>query len=284
MPGRRSGLGRGLDALLPTDRPQRGYAELPLDRIEPNPDQPRRQFDEAALAELAASIQEVGLLQPIVVRPSEEEGRYRLVVGERRWRAARLAGLETIAAVIREDSEPATTLTEALIENLQRTDLTPLEEAAAYRELLEEYGLTHEEIARRVGRSRSSVSNTLRLLQLPAPIQGMVERGELSAGHARALLGLEDPAFAVHVAERAVAEGWSVRRVEDAVRLRRRDGDVRARRAPAVRPAAVIELEERLGEALGTGVRIDYRGRGGRLVVRFSSVDDLERIYRRLLG
>jgi ParB family transcriptional regulator, chromosome partitioning protein len=283
MAARKTGLGRGLDALLPVDRPQVGYGLLPVDRIAPNPEQPRTHFDDAALADLAGSIREVGLLQPIVVRPADGEGTYVIVAGERRLRAAGLAGLDEIPAVIRAaDSEDAN-LSEALIENLQRTDLGPLEEAAAYNHLLEDYGMTHEQVAGRVGKSRSAVTNTIRLLQLPAPIQGMVERGDLSAGHARALLAIDDESYAVHVARRAVAEGWSVRRIEEAVRERAGTGPRRAPR-PGVRPPAVIELEQRLSEQLETKVRIDYRGRGGRIVVRFGSIDDLERIYRAFLG
>ncbi|HHC07365.1 MAG TPA: ParB/RepB/Spo0J family partition protein [Actinobacteria bacterium] len=279
--GRKSGLGRGLDALIPSERPGLGFAELPLAAIRPNPRQPRRTFDAEALEELASSIRTVGVLQPIVVR-DRGDGSYELVAGERRLRAAELAGLERIPAVIRGEDGDEGSLVEALVENLQREDLTPLEEAAAYRQLMEDFGLTHEEVAARVGKSRSAVTNTLRLLGLPGPIQALVETGELGAGHARALLGLEDQAYAVHLAERIVAEGWSVRQVEAAVRLRK---GIRARAGGAgttkPRPAAVIELESRLAEHLGTKVAIDMGRRGGKLVIRFSSLDDLERIYRR---
>lgn len=283
MAARKTGLGRGLDALLPVDRPVAGYALLPVDRIDPNPEQPRTNFDDAALAELAGSIKEIGLLQPIVVRPAGTEGGYVLVAGERRLRAAVLAGLVEIPAVIRAGSGDDANLTEALIENLQRSDLGPLEAAAAFTHLMEDYGMTHEQVAQRVGKSRSAVTNTIRLLQLPAPIQGMVERGELAAGHARALLAVEDEAYAVHIAHRAVAEGWSVRRIEEAVKVRS-GHPLRVAARPVVRPAAVIELEKRLAERLQTRVRIDYKGRGGKLVVRFSSIDELERIYRSFLG
>ena len=282
MAARKTGLGRGLDALLPVDRPQAGYAVVPLDHVAPNPQQPRTRFDEAGLAALADSIKEVGLLQPIVVRPADGEGRYVLVAGERRLRAASLAGLEQVPVVIRAPAGDDANLTEALIENLQRTDLGPLEEAAAYVHLLEDYGMTHEQVAERVGKSRSAVTNTIRLLQLPPTIQGMVEREELSAGHARALLAVEDAAYAVHLATRAVVEGWSVRRIEEAVKQQARAP--RPTPVPPARPAAVIELEERLAERLDAKVRIDYRGRGGRLVVRFASIDDLERIYRAFIG
>jgi ParB family chromosome partitioning protein len=191
-------------------------------------------------------------------------------------------GWDEVTAVIRDETDEATNLTEALVENLQREDLTPLEEAAAYRELLEEYGMTHEQVADRVGKSRSAVSNTLRLLQLPVGIQAILAGGGINAGHARALLGSEDEAYALHIAERAASEGWSVRRVEEAIRLRS-TRSARSRSAtPPVRPAAIIELEDRLQDRLGTKVRIDYRGKGGKITIKYSSPDDLERIYRHL--
>ncbi|MGI9641908.1 MAG: ParB/RepB/Spo0J family partition protein [Acidimicrobiia bacterium] len=280
MAARKSGLGRGLDALIPQDRPVDGYGNIPVDLVDPNPNQPRTEFDAVAIDELAASIDAVGLLQPVVVRASED--RYLLVAGERRLRAVKQLGWDDVAAVIREDTDEATNLTEALVENLQREDLTPLEEAAAYQELLEEYGMTHEQVADRVGKSRSAVSNTLRLLQLPVGIQAILASGGISAGHARALLGAEDEAYALHIAERAAAEGWSVRRVEEAIRLRSTQGSRRASTAQAVRPAAIIELEDRLQDRLGTKVRIDYRGKGGKITIKYASPDDLERIYRHL--
>ena len=283
MVARKSGLGRGLDALIPVDRPEAGFSVVRLDRIDPNPQQPRRIFDEETLAALADSIREVGVLQPVIVRASED-GRYELVAGERRCRAARLAGLADIPAIIRESGDEATSLTHALIENIQRDDLGPLEEAAAYRQLIDDFDMTHEQVAVGVGKSRSAITNTLRLLQLPAVVHGLLERRELSAGHARALLGLEDEAYAAHIAARAASEGWSVRQVEDAVRIRNR-GDGPERRQPhRTRPAAIIELETRLAEYLGTRVAIDYTGRGGKVVVRFTSLDDLERIYRKFYG
>jgi len=241
-------------------------------------------FDEEALASLAASIREVGVLQPIIVRAAEE-GSYTLVAGERRWRAARKVGLKEIPAIIRE-SDDRSLLTEALVENLQREDLSPLEEATAYQELLEDFGLTHEEVGTRVGKSRSAITNSLRLLQLPAAIQGKLERGELSAGHARALLGLEDKKFAEHIAERAVEEGWSVRQVEDAVRARNQavsDHHTGRSLSPA-RPVAIVELERRLRDQLSTRVKIKYANDRGKLVIDFSSLDDLERIYRRFFS
>lgn len=285
MATRRSGLGRGLEALIPRSEDARtGFAIIPTDRVSPNPHQPRSVFDEEALASLAASIIEVGVLQPIIVRESEE-GSYTLVAGERRWRAARKVGLKEIPAIIRE-SDDRSLLTEALVENLQREDLSPLEEATAYQELLEDFGLTHEEVGNRVGKSRSAITNSLRLLQLPAAIQGKLERGELSAGHARALLGLEDQKFAEHIAERAVEEGWSVRQVEDAVRSRNQavSDHSTGRRMKAARPAAIVELEQRLRDQLATRVKIKYANDRGKLVIDFTSLDDLERIYRQFFS
>ena len=283
MSQRRGGLGRGLESLIPggegpTDSP---FAMLDVDLIDVNEKQPRVRFDQDALDQLAASIREVGILQPIAVMPLDESAeRYRIINGERRWRAAKLAGLTEVPAVIRTVNDERL-LTEALIENLQREDLTPLEEGAAYKSLLEEYGLTHEDVADRVGKSRSTVTNAMRLLGLPAKIQAMLEAGELRQGHARALLGLEDRSYAVHIAQRAVAEGWSVRQVEDAVRQRQESP---SQDAPAVvkevRPVEIIELEQRLTEALGTKVSIDYRNKKGRVHINFASLDDLERIYR----
>ena len=284
MAARKSGLGRGLDALIPVDHPSVGFAEVELSEIAPNPQQPRVRFDEESLGELAASITEVGVLQPIVVRPGEPEGTYVLIAGERRVRAAAAAGLTSIPAVIRSEESDERHLTEALIENVQRKDLSALEEAAAYRNLLEDFGMTHEVVASRVGKSRSAVTNTLRLLQLPVPIQGMLEREELSAGHARALLSLDDEAYAVHLAERAIAEGWSVRTVEDAVKERSVAEEPKPRRLPEMRPAAIIELEERLSERLGTNVKIKPRGDGGQMVIRYGSLGDLEQIYRQLFS
>jgi ParB family chromosome partitioning protein len=284
MAARKSGLGRGLEALIPVDHPSVGFAEVELSEIAPNPQQPRVRFDEESLGELAASITEVGVLQPIVVRPGELEGTYVLIAGERRVRAAATAGLTSIPAVIRSAESDELYLSEALIENVQRKDLSPLEEAAAYRNLLEDFGMTHEQVASRVGKSRSAVTNTLRLLQLPVPIQGMLEREELSAGHARALLSLDDESYAVFVAERAVAEGWSVRAVEEAVKDRTLAEEPKPRRLPEIRPAAIIELEERLSERLGTAVTIKSRGEGGQMVIRYGSLEHLEQIYRQLFA
>jgi ParB family transcriptional regulator, chromosome partitioning protein len=287
MAGRKSGLGRGLDALLPTDRPGRGFASLPVDQIVPNPQQPRLQFSTEAISSLAASISRVGVLQPVVVRPAAEDGTYVLIAGERRLRASREAGLTEIPAVIRDSADGEVNLTEALIENVQREDLSALEQAAAFRQLLDDFDLTHDEVAQRVGKSRSAVSNTVRLLSLPADIQALVESGELTSGHARALLSLDDEAYAIHIGERAAAEGWSVRQVEDAVRARAGTDIAKETSSDVVekplRPAAIIELEKQLADELGTRVKIDYNGSKGKVVLRFSSLSDLERIYRRLV-
>lgn len=281
MAARKSGLGRGLESLLPVDRPQAGFSNIPLELIDPNPQQPRTLFDEEALVSLSESIKAVGVLQPIVVRTFED--RYVLIAGERRCRAARLAGLAEVPAVIQgQEVDDTGSLTEALIENVQREDLSPLEEAGGYQQLLEDFGLTHEMVAQRVGKSRSAITNTLRLLQLPAAIQLMVGNGTLAAGHARALLGIEDEAYAVHIAERVVAEGWSVRQVEDAVRKRSTASTSGPTRVKPPRPAAIIELEDRLGERLGTAVQISHGKRGGKVSIRYASLDDLERIYRLL--
>lgn len=285
---RKSGLGRGLDSLIPatTATADEGFAEIPLDQIEPNPKQPRNHFDEAALEALSASIREVGVLQPIVVRKDGEN--YVLVAGERRWRAARLAGLGSIPAVVRSaDDDGWHGLTEALIENVQREQLSPLEQAAAYKALMEDFGWTHEEVGRRVAKSRSTISNQLRLLNLPGPIHGLLERGELTTGHAKALLALEDQAYATHIAQRAATEGWSVRMIEDAARARagaseKPDGGTRRTKTPS--SPQIKALEERLASKLEAPVGISMRGDKGRLTVKFETLDELERIYRLMFG
>jgi ParB family chromosome partitioning protein len=277
-------LGRGLESLIPIDpdpiQPG-GYRQVPVDRIKVNPDQPRSRFDDDALEEMAASMKEVGVLQPIVVTGGDDG--YVLIAGERRWRAAKRAGLTEIPAVVRE-STGRPTLVEALIENVQRQDLTPLEEAHAYQQLLENYGMTQEQVATRVGKSRPSISNTLRLLQLPLEVQEMVDAGDLSAGHARALVGLEDAAYATHLAGRAVDDGWSVRQIEEAVRLRKGE----KRNAPTgvrqLRPVQIIELEKRLSDQLGSPVKINYRNEKGKVEIRFGSLAELERLYRKFSG
>jgi ParB family chromosome partitioning protein len=278
---RKAGLGRGLDALIPTEAPTDGETEflhVPVDEIEENPHQPRARFDDDSLDELAASILEVGVLQPVVLTTTDTG--FALVAGERRWRAAKRAGIKTIPAVIR-GATGDSTLVEALVENVQRQDLTPLEEAHAYRQLLEDYGMSQEQVADRVGKSRPAVSNTLRLLQLPGPVQTMVDAGHLSAGAGRALLSLADEKYIVYLAEKAIHEGWSVRQVEDAVRNRR---DIEApqstSRVKQLRPVEIIELENRLTDHLSTKVKISYRNQKGKLEIRFGSLEELERIYR----
>ncbi len=280
MAARKSGLGRGLEALIPQDHPEAGYAEIAINQIRPNPSQPRTGFDQQGIDGLAGSISSVGLLQPVVVRSDGED--YVLVAGERRLRACKQAGMDLIPAVIRGGSDDRTILTEALVENLQREDLSVLEEAAAYRQLMEDFGMTHDEVSSQVGKSRSAVSNIVRLLGLPGPIQVLLVAGDLTPGHARALLGSEDEAYAIHIAERAVAEGWTVRRVEEAVRLRSTQSSGATGRATRIRPAAIIELEDLLQERLGTKVKIDYSGKGGKITIRYTSPEDLERIYRYL--
>ena len=278
MATRRAGLGRGLESLIPSGG-EAEFLRLKLDQVIPNPNQPRVAFDEQGLDELAASIAEVGVLQPVVVRHMED-GRYALIAGERRWRAARRAGLVEIPAVVR-DSDDRGTLTAALIENLQRQDLGPLEEAAAFNQLLEDHGMTHDEVASAVGKSRPAVTNTIRLLQLPAVIQGMVERGELTAGHARALLTIDDIAYAEHVAKRAVAEGWTVRQLEEAARARADTSGTATPSVREVRPVEIIELEQRLRDRLDSRVNISYRNHKGKVEIAFGSLEELERIYRR---
>ena len=281
MASRRSGLGKGLEALIPAGRLS-NLETISLNRIRPNPNQPRKTFSPEALETLTESIRSVGVLQPIVVRRDGFE--YVLVAGERRWRAAQEAGLSEVPALIRETDE-AGSLTEALIENLQREDLSPLEEAAAFQQLEEDFGMTHTEIGKRVGRSRSAVSNTLRLLNLSPAIQKALAEGELSAGHARALLGLDDTALADHLAERSAAEGWSVRQLEDAVRAGKGMKTGKRPSGPrAPRPAAIIELERRLADQLGTNVSISYRNNKGRVVLNFDGLDQLEQIYRRFFS
>jgi ParB family chromosome partitioning protein len=277
-------LGRGLASLIPattTETEVAGLVEVSVGSIEPNPHQPRNHFDDDALAELAASIRELGVLQPILVRPLGSET-YQLIAGERRWRAALRAGLATIPAIVR-SADDERTLAEALVENLQREDLGALEEAAAFQLLIEEFGLTHDQVATRVGKSRSAVTNTLRLLHLPASIQRLLADGRLSPGHARALLGTPDRAFQEQLARRAASEQWSVRQVEEAVRDRTTPANepVRAPRAVSgLRPPGLLELEELLARLLDTRVRIAMGSGRGRVTIEFADLEDLERIYR----
>ena len=290
------GLGRGLGALIPTG--QSAYREVPVSAVEVNPLQPRRHFDAAALDVLAGSIRQIGVLQPIVVRETGIVGRFEIIAGERRWRAARSAGLDTIPVVVRA-ADDESSLTHALIENIHRADLNPLEEAAAYRQLIDDFGVTHDELGRRMGRSRAAVTNSLRLLSLPATVQRYMIDGELSAGHARALLGCGDPVELELLAERAVEEDWSVRTVEEAVRSSGTppehesapgepdepdDAPTAAPTAADERPAAVLEVETALADALATTVEVQAGRHGGQIVIRFADMEDLGRLYEKLSG
>jgi ParB family chromosome partitioning protein len=278
---RRGGLGRGLGALIPTgpvDDVVTGarFDEVPIESIVPNPRQPREVFDDDALAELVTSVREVGVLQPVVVRETGP-GRYQLVMGERRWRACREAGLATIPAIIRETPDDAL-LRDALLENLHRQQLNPLEEAAAYQQLLQEFGATHDELADRIGRSRSQVSNTIRLLGLPPTVQRRVGAGVLSAGHARALLGLGDADAQERLAARIVAEGLSVRATEELVATSQRPAAPRPRANRAPKAPALARLEASLSDLLETRVTVELGRRHGKLTVAFASLDDLRRV------
>jgi ParB family chromosome partitioning protein len=259
---------------------ERGLIEVPLDAIEPNPKQPRTEFDEDALASLAASIHEVGLLQPVIVRPRNSG--FELIAGERRLRAARRAGLATIPAVVR-DSDDTDSLREALMENIHRQDLGPLELAAAFQELLDDLGATQESVADRLGYSRAHVANTIRLLTLPPDVQRLLNQGRIQAGHGRALLGLPDDAARSGLALRIVAEGLSVREVE---RLVKAYTAPQARRtsAPRRRDPSLDAVEEALSDRLATRVLVTMGRRKGRIVVEFASADDLQRLLDELLG
>lgn len=286
---RRSGLGKGLGSLIPTtERLQDAEGqlrELPLSEIVANTYQPRDHFDEEALVSLSASIRSVGVLQPILVRAIDEHS-YELIAGERRWRAARRAGLQTIPAIVR-PVEDESSLEQALVENLHREDLSALEEAAAYQRLMEEFSMTQEQVATRVGKSRSSVANTLRLLQLPAGIQRLLREGQLSAGHARALLGTPDRAFQESLARTIVTEKLSVREVEE--RVREHSGAVAPatpatgtgtgeRPSTSVKAAADLEAESLLADHLDTRVTVTSGRSKGRIVIEYSNFDDLARV------
>jgi ParB family chromosome partitioning protein len=278
---RRGGLGRGLGALIPAgpvvdEVSGARFDDLPIDSIEPNPKQPREAFDDDALAELVASVREVGVLQPVVVRELAP-GRFQLVMGERRLRACRQAGLATVPAIIRDTPDDAL-LRDALLENLHRQQLNPLEEAAAYQQLLEEFGATHDQLADRIGRSRSQVTNTIRLLALPPTVQRRVAAGVLSAGHARALLGLPDAAAQERVATRIVAEGLSVRSTEEIVAAGEDQERARARTKRGPKAPALARLEESLSDLLETKVTVELGRRHGKLTVSFASLDDLYRV------
>lgn len=309
------GLGKGLSSLIPpgesdVDAPDEGAVlrDLAVAEITPNPNQPRVHFDEESLAELTASVQQIGVLQPILVRAVDTG--FELIAGERRWRAARRAGLATIPAVIRQGDDLAS-VEQALVENLHRQDLTALEEAAAYQQLIEDFELTHEQVADRVGKSRSAVTNILRLLGLPPSIQHLLADGRLSAGHARALLGTPDRTLQEELARRAADEGWTVRMVEEAVKhgglptpsvgdegtsaIDDGGADGAATPVPSqdgagitpatrLRPPGLLELEGLLAEHLDTRVAVQMGAKKGRIAIDFADLDDLERIYRRMTG
>ena len=287
---RRSGLGRGLGALIPTEvvtDASSSLIEVPVSRVKPNSFQPRGHFDEDAMASLTASVKELGILQPVLVRPADGDT-YELIAGERRWRAAKRAGLQTIPALVRTATDIAS-LEQAVVENLHRQDLNTLEEAAAFQQLIEDFGLTHDQLATRVGKSRAAITNTLRLFQLPPSIQRLVAENRLAAGHARALLGTPDRAFQEALARRAVSEGLSVRAVEDAVRART-EPSVEAEAAPdaptaspgtrKLRAPGLLELEELLSRHLDTRVSVEMGAKRGRVSIEFATLEDLERIYR----
>lgn len=299
---RQSGLGKGLSALIPSDiSPQTGAAipatsglrDIEISAIDPNPHQPRVHFDEDTLSELSASIRAIGLLQPILVRPGRD-GRYELIAGERRWRAATRAGLTIIPAIIR-ITDDVSSVEQALVENLHRQDLTSLEEAAAYQQLLDDFNMTHEDIAKKVGKSRSAITNSVRLLSLPAAIQQLLANGRLSAGHAKVLLGTPDRAFQEQLARKAADDNWTVRAIEDAVREHQRPATATAtadhqsktsgstspgRNRPTLRAPGLLELEHLLAEHLGTTVNVTMSGKNGKVLIQFADLDDLERMYR----
>jgi ParB family chromosome partitioning protein len=307
MAQQKRGLGKGLGALIPAapasaghgshgtahreapahvlgapaedlaDTGEAYFQEIAIGAITPNPRQPRQHFDDDALDELASSIREVGLLQPVVVRPVMP-GRFELVMGERRWRACQRAGLDHVPAIVRGTADDDL-LREALMENLHREQLNPLEEAAAYQQLLDDFEATHDELARKIGRSRPHISNTIRLLQLPPAVQRRVAAGVLSAGHARALLALADPQEQDHLAHRIVAEGLSVRAVEEIVAMGGQH-QAKQRRPSARQPLApaLNELADRLSDALDTRVKVEQGQRKGKIVVEFASLEDLQRI------
>ncbi len=276
-------------SIVADEVPGAHFAELPVDAITPNPRQPRDIFDEEAMAELVHSIREVGLLQPIVVRPagSGGVGKYELIMGERRWRATQEAGLDRIPAIVRETDDERMLL-DALLENLHRSQLNPLEEAAAYDQLLKDFACTHEQLADRIGRSRPQVSNTLRLLKLPPKVQRRVAAGQLTAGHARALLGLETEEEQLRLAERISQELLSVRVVEEIVAVGDPDGGTKPRTARKVRAGsrvspALTDLAARLSDRLETRVRVDLGKERGKIVIEFANMKDLQRIVAALM-
>jgi len=280
-------LGRGLKALIPdTPKARSGLAEIPLDRLCPNPEQPRKHFDDSGLAELADSIRRHGVLQPLLVS-EDGAGGYLVIAGERRWRAARVAGLKTVPAVIRERLGARDELALALVENLQRRDLSALEEARAFEHLRSEHGLSQAEIANQVGMDRSTVANALRLLRLPEKIQEMVESGLLSAGHGRALLALSEGQDQLEWAKRAVAEGYSVRDLERVAAQGKETttGRRAGKRGKAVKDPNLVAAEEKLSLRLGTPVEIrPRRGNGGAIVITCIESDELMRVFDLLMG
>ena len=288
MSGRR-GLGRGLEALIPANsiearnaglKEVQGarFAELPINQIVPNPRQPREVFDEEAMAELVHSIKEVGLLQPIVVRQSGPQA-FEIIMGERRWRASRQAGLETIGAIVR-DTADSDLLRDALLENLHRAQLNPLEEAGAYKQLLEDFGCTHDELAERLGRSRPQISNTIRLLKLSPGVQRKTAAGVISAGHARALVSVANPEIQERLATRVVAEGLSVRALEEIVTVGPTGSlaGISKRRSQSISAPRLADLAARLSERFDTRVKVDLGRSKGKIQIEFASLDDLERI------
>ena len=296
---RKGGLGRGLGSLLPIG--ERGeessiYRELPLAAISPNSNQPRKAFDDESLNALSASIAAIGVLQPILVRAVSEDS-YEIIAGERRFRAAKRAGLDRIPALVH-NADELSSLERAVVENLHRQDLNPLEEASAYQQLIEDFGLTHETLALRMGKSRVSITNSLRILQLPPSILSMIAQGLISAGHARALLGSPDRIFQESLARKIVEESLSVRSVEEEIRRERdavtesvsdKASRTKSQARVAPRPAVVLELEEILEELFSTRVKVDFVSRDsmiqrGKVVIEFSSLEDLERIYKVMLS
>jgi ParB family chromosome partitioning protein len=293
---RKSGLGRGLGTLIPegdvTDVATQGVAAegpfrlLPITSIIPNINQPRQHFDEEALASLAASIKSMGVLQPIMVRPVPGKEEFEIIAGERRWRASRIAGLEAIPAYVETDVNDTLSLERAIVENLHRVDLSALEEAAAYQQLIDDFALTHEQVADRVGKSRATITNTLRLLNLGTSAQKALKEGRISAGHARALLGLADIAAQDRLVTKIVNTELTVRQVEDAVKVAQTSTPGTGKQSgsrPKLRPLpdpGIAELEHLLEKLLSTDVHIEMKGKTGRLVINFADVDDLERIYK----
>jgi ParB family chromosome partitioning protein len=305
---RRSGLGKGLSALIPTevtgDRSS-SLREVPIGSIKPNPRQPRVNFDEDTMSSLAASIKELGVLQPVLVRQigSVAADDFELIAGERRWRAARRAGLQSIPVLVL-TSDETQSLEQALVENLHRQDLNVLEEAAAYQQLIEEFGYTHEQVAKRVGKSRTAVTNIVRLLQLPSGVQRLLSEGQISPGHARALLGTPDRGYQEMLAKAVVSEGLTVRAIEELVREHNGGGEdggndehvgpvpVPSNGEPAnpsasprrLPPPGILELEELLSGHLNTRVKVDLTSKRGKVVVEFATLEDLERIYKLMVG